>query len=39
MNEEIIEKLKELEQHLSDYNEGIDIGVHPFDIVDLLNGG
>lgn len=36
MNEEIIQKLKELEQHLSDYNEGIDIGVHPFDIVDLL---
>ncbi len=36
MNEELLEKLKVLDQHLNDYNEGIDIGVHPFDIADLL---
>lgn len=36
MNEEILEKLEALEQYLNNYNEGIDIGVHPFDIADLL---
>lgn len=36
MNEEILEKLDALEQQLNDYNEGLDIGVYPFDIADLL---
>lgn len=36
MNEEILQKLDTLEQHIHHYNEGIDIGVHPFDIADLL---
>lgn len=36
MNEEILGKLQELEQSLNNYNEGMDIGVHPYDIVDLL---
>lgn len=36
MNEEILEKLEALEQQLNDYNEGLDIGVYPFDIADLL---
>lgn len=36
MTEETLNKLKELEQHLVEYNEGIDIGVHPYDIADLL---
>ncbi len=36
MTEETLNKSKELEEHLSKYNEGIDIGVHPFDIADLL---
>lgn len=36
MNEEVLQKLNALEQHINNYNEGIDIGVHPFDIADLL---
>jgi len=36
MNEEMVQKLDTLEQHLNNYNEGIEIGVHPFDIADLL---
>ncbi len=36
MNEDFLQKLDTLEQHIHHYNEGIDIGVHPFDIADLL---
>jgi len=36
MNEEMVQKLDTLEQHINNYNEGIEIGVHPFDIADLL---
>lgn len=36
MNEEIVQKLDTLDQHIHHYNEGIEIGVHPFDIADLL---
>jgi len=36
MNEETVQKLDTLEQHINNYNEGIEIGVHPFDIADLL---
>ena len=36
MNEEVLQKLNALEQHINNYNEGLDIGVHPFDIADLL---
>lgn len=36
MNEEVLQKLNALEQHINNYNEGIDIGVHPYDIADLL---
>ncbi len=36
MNEEIIEKIKTLEEQIKLYNEGMDIGIHPFDIAGLL---
>jgi len=36
MNEKTLQKLKELEQHLKNYLEGLDLGVHPYEIADLL---
>lgn len=32
----MIKKIEEIEQHLIDYNEGIDVDIHAFDIADLL---
>ena len=36
VNQEISEKLSILEDQLNNYNQGIDLGVHPFDIASLL---
>lgn len=36
MNEEIEKKLEEMECHLNEHNEGVDLGVHPFEIADSL---
>lgn len=36
MNEEVLQKILALEDQLKKYNEGIDIGVHPYDIANLL---
>jgi magnesium transporter len=36
MNQELIEKIALVEQHLLDYQEGIDVDIHAFDIADLL---
>ena len=36
LNEEVLQKISALEDQLIKYNEGIDIGVHPFDIAHLL---
>lgn len=36
MSEEMTIKMKQLEEYLGSYNEGIDLGIHPFDIADLL---
>jgi magnesium transporter len=36
INKEVLEKIMVLEDQLKSYNEGIDIGVHPFDIAELL---
>ena len=35
-NEEVLQKITVLEDQLKQYKEGIDIGVHPFDIANLL---
>lgn len=32
----MIQKIEEIEQHLLDYKEGIDVDIHAFDIADLL---
>jgi magnesium transporter len=36
MNKEVLQKIKALDQELNEYKKGIDIGMHPFDIADLL---
>ncbi len=36
INEEILENIKELEDHLAKHIEGVDLGVHPYEIADLL---
>jgi magnesium transporter len=36
MNKEILENIKELEEHLVRHTEGMDLGVHPYEIADLL---
>lgn len=36
MNKEILENIKELEDHLVRHTEGMDLGVHPYEIADLL---
>lgn len=36
MNEEIKSQIEELERHLSEHQDGIDLGVHPYEIADLL---
>lgn len=36
MNGEVLQKITALEDQLKKYNEGIEIGIHPFDIADLL---
>lgn len=36
MNTELIEKIQELEKHLEEYQNGIDLDMHVFEIADLL---
>lgn len=36
MNKEILENIKELDDHLVRHTEGMDLGVHPYEIADLL---
>ena len=36
MHEEIIEKIKAFEEQIELYKEGMDIGIHPFDIASSL---
>ncbi|MBU1667653.1 magnesium transporter [bacterium] len=36
MNKELSYKITEIEQHLDEYNNGVDVDIHPFEIAELL---
>jgi len=36
MNEELNQKITDIEQHLDEYNNGVDVDIHPFEIAELL---
>lgn len=36
MTKELLEKIREMEQHLDDYHSGVDLDIHPFEIAELL---